>query len=166
MSTEFAQMRRPSILAVALISTIVIAGGPPPASTSAPLRPTADCLEPDQVRNWGVVDQRRLVVETLGQRYYDIQLTSDCSDLLTRPYISFRDGATMGADDERICGDINDAVVPRGGTMAAPACDIARIRRIDKPTFDGVFGQPPDVGNALLDAAPEAPAEPTEASPD
>lgn len=113
-----------------------------------------------------MVDRRRLVVETLGHRYYDIQLTSDCRDLLTRPFISFQDGATMGADDERICGDINDAVIPRGGTTAAPACDIARIRRIDKSTFDGVFGKSADVGNALLDATPEASTEPTETSAD
>lgn len=144
----------------------------PPAPPSPPLRPVSHCLVPDQVRNWGVIDDRRLVVETLGQRYYDVQLTADCSDLRKRPLISFRDGSSMGlvgtaptlastrgASDHRICGDIGDAVVPHGQAPGVtPACDIARIRRIEAATFEGVLGKSAQEGNALLDAAPEPPA--------
>lgn len=152
--------------AVLLTSTVAMAGEPPTQAFPI-LQPTSECLVPDEVKNWGVIDQRRLVVETLGQRYYDIKLTSDCSELQTRPQISFRNGsslgfagtsstlaATMGADDSRICGDINDAIVAHGSEPATgKACDIAQIRRIDAGTFEAVFGKSSEEGNALLDAS-------------
>lgn len=158
-------MKMIPMFAVLLTSTLAVAGEPP-TQASPVLQPTSECLVPDEVKNWGVVDQRRLVVETLGQRYYDIKLTSDCSDLQTRPQISFRNGSslestatlagTMGADDGRICGDINDAVIPHGSEpRTGKACDIAQIRRIDAKTFEGVFGKSAADGNALLDAAVE-----------
>ena len=168
-------MKMIPMFAVLLTSTLAVAGEPP-TQASPPLQPTSECLVPDQVKNWGVIDQRRLVVETLGQRYYDIKLTSDCSDLQTRPQISFRNGSslesagtlaeTMGADGGRICGDINDAVIPHGSEPpTGKACDIAQIRRIDAKTFEGVFGKSAADGNALLDAAVE-PTRPAMVSAD
>lgn len=171
-------MKMIPLFAVLLTSNLAVAGEPPTPASPA-LQPTSACLVPDEVKNWGVIDQRRLVVETLGQRYYDIKLTSDCGDLQTRPQISFRNGSslgfsgtsptlagTMGADDGRICGDINDAVVPHGSEPATgKACDIARIRRIDAKTFEGVFGKSAEEGNALLDAA-KVPVQPAMASAD
>lgn len=159
-------------LALFLVSGVTIATETPPTPASAPLQPQSACLVPEQVKNWGVIDNRRLVVETLGRRYYDIQLTADCSDLQTRPRISFRDGSAIGlvgtsatltkiagAGGDRICGDIGDAVIPHGSAPGiTPACDIARIRRIDRRTFDGVFGKSVEAGNALLDAAADQPA--------
>jgi len=166
------------MFAVLLTSTVVMAGEPPTPAGLA-LMPASECLVPDEVKNWGVIDKRRLVVETLGQRYYDIKLTSDCSELQTRPRISFRNGSslgsagttptlaeTMGADAGRICGDINDAVVPHGSEPATgKACDIAQIRRIDASAFEGVFGKSAEDGNALLDAA-DGPAQPAAAPAD
>ena len=171
-------MKMVPMFAVLLTSSFAVAGEPP-TQPSPVLQPTSECLVPADVKNWGVVDQRRLVVETLGQRYYDIKLTSDCSDLQTRLQISFRNGSslgftgasptlakTMGADDGRICGDINDAVVPHGSEPATgKACDIARIRRIDAKTFEGVFGKSAADGNMMLDAA-TAPTQPAMASAD
>ncbi len=157
-------MKMIPMFALLLAPTLAVAGEPPTPASPA-LQPTSACLVPDEVKNWGVVDQRRLVVETLGQRYYDIKLTSDCSDLQTRPRISFRDGS-MSANDGRICGDINDAVVAHGSEPATgKACDIARIRRIDAKTFEGVFGKSAEDGNALLDAA-NVPVQPAMASAD
>lgn len=169
-------MKMIPMFAVLLASTAAAAGELPTPSAPA-LQPASECLVPDEVKNWGVIDQRRLVVETLGERYYDIKLTSDCNELESRPRISFRNGsspgfagvtatlaATMGADDGRICGDIHDAVIPHGSEPATgKACDIAQIRRIDAETFEGVFGKSAEDGNALLDAA-DAPARPAMAS--
>ena len=171
-------MKMVPMFAVLLTSSFAVAGEPP-TQPSPVLQPTSECLVPADVKNWGVVDQRRLVVETLGQRYYDIKLTSDCSDLQTRPQISFRNGSslgftgasptlanTMGADDGRICGDINDAVVAHGSEPSiGKACDIAQIRRIDAKTFEGVFGKSAADGNMMLDAA-TAPTQPAMASAD
>jgi hypothetical protein len=126
-----------------------------------------------QVLDWGVVDDRRLVVKSLGSRYYDIQLSNSCRDLNRRPYLAFRDGLQamplgsargfrrgVGSDpvttDGRICGDLGDSVVPVSGVrngLEIP-CRIGSIRRIDKDAFEGVFGRDSRSANALLDSAP------------
>jgi len=150
-----------------------VSGAAGPGSNGAPLRPTGECLVTQQVLDWGVVDQRRLVVKTLGSRYYDIQLSHRCPNLSRRPYLSFRDGLQsmplgsgrgfrpgVGADpiarDGRICGDLGDAVVPRSGIQTGLdlPCDIANVRRIDRRAFDDVFGKDSREANAMLDASP------------
>ncbi|MDQ3159709.1 MAG: hypothetical protein M3Q51_01655 [Pseudomonadota bacterium] len=144
-----------------------------PVLVAAPLRPIGECLVTNQVLDWGVVDQRRLVVKTLGSRYYDIQLSHRCRDLNRRPYLSFRDGlqsmplgsgrgfspgtgSAAVTTDGRICGDLGDAVVPRSGfqTGLDLPCDIARIRRIDRRAFNDVSGMDARAANAMLDASP------------
>lgn len=153
-----------SLLATSLLTPLVAMAS---EASGQPMEPRSQCLVPDEVKNWGVVDNRRLVVEALGGRYYDIKLAADCTDLQTRPRISFRNGsslefagvsptlaATAGADDGRICGDINDAIVPHGSEpLSGAACNIAQIRRIDAETFESVFGKSAAEGNSLLDAA-------------
>jgi hypothetical protein len=156
--------------ALALVAGASGASGPTPRT---PIRPVGECLVARQVLDWGVVDDRRLVVKSLGKRYYDIQLSQSCRDLHRRPYLSFRDGLRPlplgsargfrrgeGSDpvtsDGRICGDLGDAVVPVSGVrdgLELP-CRIGNIRRIDKNTFESVFGRDSRSANALLDSAP------------
>lgn len=157
--------------ALALVAGVSTAAGPAPKG--APIRPTGDCLVARQVLDWGVVDNRRLVVKSLGKRYYDIQLSHSCRDLSRRPYLTFRDGLRptplgsargfrrgVGSDpvtsDGRICGDLGDAVIPVSGVrdgLEIP-CRIGSIRRIDENTFESVFGRDSQSANALLNAAP------------
>lgn len=156
--------------ALALGAGISSASGP---TGSKPIRPVGECLVARQVLDWGVVDDRRLVVKSLGKRYYDIQLRNSCRDLNRRPYLSFRDGLRpsplgsgrgfrpgVGSDpvtsDGRICGDLGDAVVPLSGVrdgLEIP-CRIGSIRRIDENTFEGVFGRDSASANEMLDSAP------------
>lgn len=162
----------PLLIGVLMLGTGV-SGAAGPGSNGSPLRPTGECLVTQQVLDWGVVDQRRLVVKTLGSRYYDIQLSHRCPDLNRRPYLSFRDGLQsmplgsgrglqpgVGADpvtsDGRICGDLGDAVVPRSGIRIGLdlPCDIANVRRIDQRAFDDVLGKDSREANAMLDASP------------
>lgn len=121
------------------------------------LRPIGECMVARDVRDWGVIGERRLVVHTLGGRYYDIALRDRCPDLQRRPFLSFREGPAAlplgsgrgaplrGGDpvttDGRICGDLGDAVVPRGGAWNGTEipCRIASVRRIDKAGYDAVF---------------------------
>lgn len=160
-----------SRLLVVLVSALAVAGvssaaDPPPASKISPL---GDCLVAKQVIAWGVVDDRRLVVKSLGKRYYDIQLSHACRDLERRPYLSFRDGSWFsgpgsarhpgsraGRGDGRICGDIGDAVMPVSGFRGGfeRPCDIRAMRRIDASTFERVFELDPGAANELLDATP------------
>ena len=157
-------------LLVVLVSTLAVAGvssaaDPPPASK---ISPVGDCLVANQVTAWGVVDDRRLVVKSLGKRYYDIQLSHACRDLERRPYLWFRDGSRFSGPgsvrypgrraggDGRICGDIGDAVMPVSGFRGGfeRPCDIRTMRRIDATTFERVFELDPGAANELLDAAP------------
>lgn len=160
-----------SLLGAALVLGTGVSGAAGPQSP--PLRPVGECLVSRQVLDWGVVDQRRLVVKTLGSRYYDVQLTHRCPNLNRRPYLAFRDGLQpmrlgsgrgfspgTGSDpvtsDGRICGDIGDAVVPRSGfnTGLDLPCDIASVRRIERRAFDTVFNMDSREANAMLDASP------------
>ena len=152
------------LLATSLSLAPAATAGDLPDAESQPLRPRSQCLIPDDVKNWVVIDDRRLVVEAAGDRFFDIQLTSDCTELRTRPYISFSSEARpwqggtraddMGAEDDRICGDANDAVVARGGEPMVPAsCAIAGVRRIDQSTYDSISGESTQEDNGLIDPA-------------
>ena len=157
-------------LSVVLASTLAVAGvssAADPEQAKAKISPIGDCLVANQVIAWGVVDDRRLVVKSLGKRYHDIQLSHACRDLNRRPYLSFRDGSRFSGPgsarhagsrggDGRICGDIGDAVLPVGGFRDGfeRPCDIRAMRRIDAATFERVFELGPDAANELLDAAP------------
>lgn len=142
------------------VSGLAVAAEPLATPQAAALRPIGECLVSRQVLDWVVIDERRLLVKSLGKRYYDIQLSHRCQDLNRRPYLSFRDGLQptrlgsgrsprrgIGADpitaDGRICGDIGDAVIPRSSvrTGLELPCDIASIRRIDATTYEAVFKQ-------------------------
>lgn len=165
-------MKLPVLTALALVlaSGVTTAAGP---VRKAPIRPIGDCMVARQVRDWGVVDNRRLVVRTLGERYYDVELTHACRDLSRRPLLSFWDGPQplplgsgrgfrhgLGSnpvlDDGRICGDLGESVIPHSGLwtgMEIP-CRIASVRRIDKRAFDGVFGHSSAAARTMLDASP------------
>lgn len=163
-----------ALLASALVLGAGVSSASGPEAKSRPIRPTGECLVARQVLDWGVVDDRRLVVKSLGSRYYDIQLSNSCRDLNRRPYLAFRDGLQamplgsgrgfrrgVGSDpvtnDGRICGDLGDSVVPVSGGprngLEIP-CRIGSIRRIDKGTFESVFGRDSRSANALLNSAP------------
>jgi hypothetical protein len=157
-------------IALVLASGVTAAAGP---VRKPPIRPIGDCMVARQVRDWGVVDNRRLVVRTLGNRYYDVELSHACRDLSRRPLLSFRDGPMpipLGSgrgfrrgfasnpvlDDGRICGDLGESVIPHGGVWSGTEipCRIASVRRIDKHAFDGVFGRSSPDARAMLDASP------------
>jgi len=169
-------------LSMALASVLVAcaSGVTPPTETLAaasvdqpPLRPLGECMVARHVRDWGVIDNQRLVVRSLGERYYDIRLQHRCSALGKRPLLSFSDSLYplplgsgrgfrrgVGQDpvltDGRICGDPGESVIPHGGVWTGTdlPCRIASVRRIDRGTFDGVFGKSPSQARRFLDASP------------
>ena len=148
-------------IALVLASGVTTAAGP---ERRPPIRPVGDCMVARQVRDWGVVDNRRLVVRTLGERYYDVELSHACPELVWRSRLSFIDGSRNISgggwnpvlDDGRICGDLGESVVPHGGFWndMELACRIQSVRRIDKRAFDGVFGHSSPEARAMLDASP------------
>ena len=150
----------PSLLALVLSLPFgaSFAAEPTEPDRPAPIRPVGDCLVARDVMEWGVVDDQRMVVKSLGRRYYDIQLKASCRDLNRQPYLGFREGlrpSPLGSGrgynpdtasdpvtaDGRICGDLGDAVIPLGGvhTGLELPCTIERIQRIDETTYKQVF---------------------------
>jgi len=118
-----------------------------------PIRPVSQCLRSDRISDWKVIDDQRLLVKSLGSRYYDIRLGNRCPRLMSSSYVGFRDGVqplmtpsrpasnapgqNPTTTDGRICGDIGDAVIPQTGSIdpTQPPCDIASIQRIDVETW-------------------------------
>ena len=160
-----------SSLLVVLAAGLAVAGVSSAQDPRPPSRitPVGDCLVSRNVTAWGVVDDQRLVVRSLGQRYFDIQLSHACRDLTRRPHLLFRDGSAFsgpgsvrssgsraGGGDGRICGDIGDAIIPVSGrrTGSERPCDIRSMRRIDAATFERVFEVDAATANQFLDAAP------------
>lgn len=158
---------RKIVLLVCAIAAPMMVG----AHESRRVSPLGECLVAGDLIEWGVVDDKRLVIKSRGKRFYDIQLTHACPDLDRRPFLAFRGGlrpvsqgamqSDHGSDpvtpERRICGDLGDAVIPMGGHGAAPGlpCDIKVMRRIDEVTYQRAFELEPPAAVQMLDAAPE-----------
>ena len=178
-------MKTPPLFAALSLAGLALASaagasdvaGPPDLASSdpqhAPLRPLGECMVARHVRDWGMVDARRLVVRTLGERYYDVRLRHDCRAMVRRPLLSFSDSLRplplgsgrgyrhgIGADpittDGRICGDMGETVIPHGGFWNGTEipCRIDSVRRIERQAFEGVFGMSPGEAREFLDASP------------
>lgn len=132
-----------------------------------PITPESDCLVANHVSAWAVVHDKRLVVKSLGGRYYDIQLTRSCPKLQQEHFLSFRNGLMpvrgsgakyLGANERgpaRICGNIGDAVrLTRGIGGTSNPCPIDSIRRIDERAFEAVLGADSYSADKMLDEAP------------
>lgn len=161
------ELRRIVLLVCAIAAPMTVS-----AYEAKRVSPLGECLVAGDLVEWGVVDDKRLVVKSRGKRYYDIQLTHACPDLDRRPYLAFRGGlrpvsqgamkADHGSDpvtpERRICGDLGDAVIPMGGRGAAPGlpCDIKVMRRIDEATYKQVFEREPQGAVRILDGAQES----------
>ena len=127
------------------------------APVGKPIAPASECLVANQVSAWGVVHDRRLVVKSLGHRYYDIELMRDCPKLQQENFLSFRNGLFPAHGNARkplVCGNVGDAVqLTRGIEGTNRPCPIRAIRRIDERTFEAVFGADPAAADQLLDEA-------------
>lgn len=143
---------------------LFVATGIPVSSSAAeptaskPITPESDCLVANHVSAWGVVHDRRLVVKSLGNRYYDIQLARSCPKLQQEHFLSFRNSLMPMQGNSRkplICGNIGDTVrLTRGVEGTNNPCLIKSIRRIDQGTFEAVFGADSDSADKMLDESP------------
>ena len=97
---------------------------------TAPLRPLAECLDPQQARGWSVINNDEIVVDA-GRRKYHITLASHCPDLNWTQLLRFR----TGGGTDRICGYAMEAVLPdtKGGILIP--CSIGSISVIDKDRY-------------------------------
>lgn len=150
-------------LAVALGAALLAGSGTAPAVEPAPLghqhqplRPLGECMRAGRIKDWGVVDARRVVVHTWDGRYYQVSLQDSCPAMAKRAFLSATEGWHAPMPDGRICGEMGEALLPHGfhrDRLTDHPCRIANVRRIDRATFDTVFDMTPVEAHRFLDAS-------------
>ena len=121
-----------AMLALAMVAASGLAHADGPAPERQPLRPVSECLRPDRINEWYVVDKRTVIARTGPDRYL-VKLTADCPRLGIGQQLRFNPNesnraAGMGA----ICGEVGEEVVSRD----QPPCAIQSVGKIDKAKFE------------------------------
>lgn len=121
------------VLALAVGAGQAAAADTMPAHT--PLRPVSECIRPDRINSWHIVDNRTAIVGT-GPQYYQVTLQSDCPRLGIGPAgLIFRaNESNKAVAQSQICGETGETVRSRD----QPPCAIQSVSKIDKATFDAL----------------------------
>ena len=108
------------------------------APTHTPLRPASECLRPDRINEWLVINARTALVRT-GPEHYVVKLQSDCPRLGIGPTgLLFRANQShRSAGQGEICGEVGETVRSRD----QPPCAIASVEKIDKARFQQMSEQ-------------------------
>jgi hypothetical protein len=115
---------------LAALGTAAIAADQAPAYT--PLRPVSECLRPDRINEWYVVDKSTVIART-GPDHYLVKLQAICPQLGIGQSLRFRSNpsnkaAGMGA----LCGEAGETVASRD----QPPCAVQSVAKIDKAQFE------------------------------
>ncbi|WP_201315056.1 DUF6491 family protein [Dyella sp. EPa41] len=121
-----------ALLAACALPALAAGQDKTPAYT--PLRPVSECLRPDRVNEWYVVDNTTVIARTGPDRYL-IKLQATCPQLGIGQSLRFRpnrgnQAAGMGA----MCGEAGETVASRD----QPPCAVQSISKIDKTQFDSL----------------------------
>ena len=118
------------VFAMAAASGLAHADGP--AGERHPMRPVSECLRPDRINEWYVVDKRTVIARTGPDRYL-VKLTADCPRLGIGQQLLFRaNDSNRAAGLGAICGEVGETVVSRD----QPPCAIDSVSKIDKAQFE------------------------------
>lgn len=97
-----------------------------------PLRPVSECLRPDRINEWYVVDARTVIARTGPDRYV-IKLQANCPQLGIGQSLRFLPNrANLAAGMGAMCGEVGETVASRD----QPPCAVQSIAKIDKANFD------------------------------
>ncbi|BBD79922.1 DUF6491 family protein [Aerosticca soli] len=143
------------LLALSLIAATTGLHATEPAQPAHhPLRPISECLRPDRINEWYLVDSRTAIART-GPDRYQIKLEHDCPRLgIGVPGLLFHASeANRLVGESRICGEVGETVSARN----QPPCAIAEVSKIDKATFEALEKQALRSGNG---AEPKNPPPP------
>lgn len=97
------------------------------AASTAPVQAQTEkrtCFDSQRVRNWIVIDDETLLIDT-GRKKYRIHLRDSCSSMGTSTTLRFKGDPISG----RVCGSL-DAINVEG-----EHCRISGIEEIDRKTF-------------------------------
>jgi hypothetical protein len=115
---------------LAAIGMPAIAADQAPAYT--PLRPISQCLPPDRINEWHVVDSSTVIART-GPDHYLVKLQAACPQLGIGQSLRFRaNPSNMATSMGALCGEAGETVASRD----QPPCGIQSIARIDKAQYE------------------------------
>ncbi|HET6551988.1 MAG TPA: DUF6491 family protein [Dyella sp.] len=128
-------MKTPALVLLAAMTCIALPGvaaSQDKAPAYTPLRPVSECLRPDRINEWYVVDSSTVIARTGPDRYL-VKLQAKCPQLGIGQSLRFRanrsnEAAGMGA----MCGEAGETVASRD----QPPCAVQSIAKIDKAQFD------------------------------
>ena len=121
-----------ALLAASALPASAVGQDKTPAYT--PLRPVSDCLRPDRVNEWYVVDDMTVIARTGPDRYL-IKLQAKCPQLGIGQSLRFRPNrANQAAGMGAMCGEVGETVASRD----QPPCAVQSISKIDKVQFDSL----------------------------
>lgn len=116
---------------LAAIGMSAIAAGQAPAAYT-PLRPVSQCLRPDRINEWYVVDSSTLIART-GPDHYLVKLQAVCPQLGIGQSLRFRaNPSNTAAGRGALCGEAGETVASRD----QPPCGVQSVAKIDKAQFE------------------------------
>ena len=102
----------------------------------APLRPLADCLDPDRARSWHQLDSDEVLVDA-GRKRFHLQLQFSCPELGLEHSIVFRAGTAVG----RLCGHPGDAIVTAQKRGRSTRCPVANVTPLDREEYEALLAK-------------------------
>ncbi|TBR38817.1 MULTISPECIES: DUF6491 family protein [Dyella] len=125
------------VLAMAISSVVQAQSAPKSTPEYHPLRPVSECLRPDRLNQWYVLDNHTIIAKAGPDRYL-VKLQNDCPRLGIGQSLRFRANQSnkmtgWGA----ICGESGETVRSRD----EPPCAIQSVSKIDKAEYDKLEDQ-------------------------
>lgn len=115
---------------LSVFGTSAIATDQAPAYT--PLRPINECLRPDRINEWYVVDSNTVIARTGPDRYL-VKLQAACPRLGIGQSLRFRPNEANRIVGMRVlCGEAGETVASRD----QPPCGVQSVTKIDKARFE------------------------------
>jgi hypothetical protein len=128
---------------LAAMALPAMASGQDKVPAYTPLRPVSECLRPDRVNEWYVVDNKTVIARTGPDRYL-IKLKAQCPQLGIGQSLRFRPNrGNQAAGKGALCGEAGETVASRD----QPPCAVQSIAKIDKAQFDTLGNKASKHGN-------------------
>lgn len=123
-----------AMLLFAMTAATGLAHADGPAPERQPMRPVSDCMRPDRINNWAVVDSRTVIVQNGPERYL-VKLSAECPRLGVGQSLRFRPNDSNKAIGlgpiGPICGEVGETVSSRD----QPPCAIESVSKIDAAKY-------------------------------
>jgi hypothetical protein len=129
-------MQTRNLLLASLIATLAAPAlaGERPEAGYAPLRPLAECFDPDRARSWHLIDSDEVLVDA-GRRRFHLQLQFSCPELGHEHAIVFRAGTAVG----RLCGHPGDAIVTAPAHGRRTQCPVASVTPLAQEEYEALL---------------------------